>query len=144
MNTNGSGVVALLELMRILSKFYENYENVLKSFFNLFSRFDFLFILTSAGNLNYEGTQHFINNLDSSIVKNIDFVLCLDSVGKYDELFLHISRYPKEVEESANRLYKIFNTTADNMNLELKYIRKKIYLQNKNVPWEHEQFTSKL
>jgi len=30
MNTNGSGVVALLELMRILSKFYENYENVLK------------------------------------------------------------------------------------------------------------------
>jgi Zn-dependent M28 family amino/carboxypeptidase len=30
MNSNGSGVVAILELMRILSKFYENYENVLK------------------------------------------------------------------------------------------------------------------
>jgi len=48
------------------------------------------------------------------------------------------------MEESANRLYKIFNTTADNMNVNLNYVRKKIYLQNKNVPWEHEQFSSKI
>ena len=58
-NTNGSGVITLLELIRILSKFYENYENVIKH--------DILFILTSAGNLNFEGTQHFINTLEPAI-----------------------------------------------------------------------------
>lgn len=135
LNTNGSGVVALLELMRVLSKFYENYENVLK--------FDFLFILTSGGNLNYEGTQHFISTLDSTIVKNIDFVLCLDSLGKTEDLFLHISRFPKDLEESAKRLYKIFNSTSENMEVDLQYVKKKIYLKNKNVPWEHEQFSKK-
>ena len=56
LNSNGSGVAVFLELIRILSKFYESYENVLK--------YDILFVLTSAGGLNYEGTQSFINNLD--------------------------------------------------------------------------------
>jgi len=103
-----------------------------------------MFVLTSAGSLNYEGTQNFINNLDSSITKNIEYVLCLDSIGKFEKLNLHISRFPKEQEESANRLYKIFNVTSENMNIPLKYIRKKIFLQHKTVPWEHEQFSSKL
>jgi hypothetical protein len=58
---NGSGVVALLELIRILSKFYENYENVIK--------YDILFVLTSAGKLNYEGAQQFINTLDSTMIQ---------------------------------------------------------------------------
>lgn len=135
-DSNGSGVISLLELMRVLSKFYESYENVLK--------YDLLFILTSGGNLNFEGTQQLINNLDPSIIKNIDFVLCLDSLGKSEDLNLHISRFPKEIEESANKLYRIFNSTADNMEIPMKYIRKKIFLQQKNVPWEHEQFSSKL
>lgn len=102
LNTNGSGVIALMELVRILSKFYENYDNVLK--------FDILFILTSAGTLNFEGTQHLLNNLDSGVLDNIQFVLCLDSLSNLNEndLHLHISRFPKEnVEENAIRLYKV-------------------------------------
>ena len=110
---NGSGVVALLELIRILSKFYENYENVIK--------YDILFVLTSAGKLNYEGAQQFINTLDSTISENLQYVLCLNSLGEFnpEELFMHVSRLPKENEENALRLYKIFNTTAENMNFTL-------------------------
>jgi NTP pyrophosphatase (non-canonical NTP hydrolase) len=137
-NNNGSGVIAILELIRILSKFYENYENVIK--------FDILFALTSAGNLNYEGAQQFINSLDSNISENLQYVLCLNSLSNIDEsddLFLHISRLPKENEENANRLYKIFNTTSENMNFTLNYIKKKVYLSSSIVPWEHEQFSKK-
>jgi hypothetical protein len=134
---NGSGVIALLELIRILSKFYENYENVIK--------YDILFVMTSAGNLNYEGAQQFINTLDASISENLQYVLCLNSLGEFnpEELFLHVSRFPKENEENALRLYKIFNTTSENMNFTLNYVKKKVYLSSSVVPWEHEQFSKK-
>jgi hypothetical protein len=108
-------------------------------------RFDILFILTSAGSLNFEGTQHLLNNLDSGVLDNIQFVLCLDSISDSNDndLNLHISRFPKEnVEENASRLYKIFNATSENMNFNLNFMKKKIYLSAKVVPWEHEQFSS--
>lgn len=137
MNSNGSGMIALMELIRILSKFYENYDNVIK--------YDILFLMTSAGNLNFEGTQQFLNNLEPAISENLQFVLCLDSIASLTEedLYLHLSRFPKEFEESSNRLYKIFNLTAANMNINLNYNKKKVFLTNKVVPWEHEQFSKK-
>ena len=45
LNTNATGVVAMLEIMRIISKFYENYEN--------YVNYNILFLLSSAGALNY-------------------------------------------------------------------------------------------
>src|SRR5690348_6660994 len=99
LDRNGSGVIALLELVRILSKFYENYENVIK--------YDFLFVLTSAGNLNFEGTQQFINSLETNTQENLQYVLCLDSLGKSEELHLHASRFPKETEDNARKLHKV-------------------------------------
>lgn len=136
LSTNGSGVITLLELIKILSKFYENYENVIK--------YDILFVLTSSGNLNFEGTQNLINSLDTNILENLQYVLCLDSLsGKDEELYLHVSRFPKEAEDNAQRLYKIFNATSENMNFTLDYIKKKVFLESKIVPWEHEQFSKK-
>jgi hypothetical protein len=136
-NNNGSGLTAILELIRILSKFYENYENIIK--------YDILFVLTSAGNLNYEGAQQFINNLDTAVSENLQYVLCLNSLADLnnEELFLHISRFPKSHEENAMRLYKIFNTTSENMNFTLNYVKKKVFLSSNTVPWEHEQFSKK-
>ena len=68
-----------------------------------------MFVLTSAGTLNFQGTSQLLNNLEPSILENIQFVLCLDSLGSVDEkdLFLHISRFPKDQEESAQRFYKV-------------------------------------
>jgi hypothetical protein len=136
LNSNGSSITIILELIRLFSKFYESYESVIK--------YDILFVLTSAGSLNYEGTQKFINKLDASISENLHYVLCLDSLALKDsELNIHLSRFPKSNEETAHKLYKVFNTTAENMNFNLNYIKKKVFLTNKIVPWEHEQFSKK-
>lgn len=137
-NSNGSGIIALLELIRIISKFYENYETVIK--------YDILFVLTSAGNENFKGTETFINNLEPSVSENLQYVLCLDSIGSLNEknnLFLHLSRYPREYEVTPNKLYNIFNTTAKNMDINLNYIKKKVFLSEDYVPWEHEQFSKR-
>ena len=137
-NSNGSGIIALLELIRIISKFYENYETVIK--------YDILFVLTSGGNENFKGTETFINNLEPSINENLQYVLCLDSIGSLgekDNLYLHLSRYPREYEVTPNKLYNIFNITAKNMGINLNYIKKKVFLSEDFVPWEHEQFSKK-
>ena len=95
--------------------------------------------------LNFEGTQQFLNNLEPSISENLQYVLCLDSLASLNEkdLFLHLSRFPKEFEETTNKLYKYFNLTAQKMNITLNYNKKKVFLNNKVVPWEHEQFSKK-
>ena len=137
-NSNGSGFIALMELIRILSKFYENYQNVIKH--------DILFIMTSGGNLNFEGTNQFLNSIEPGISENLQYVLCLDSLASLnntDDLYLHLSRFPKEHEMTPNKIYKIFNTTSQNMNFNLIYNKKKVFLSNKYVPWEHEQFSKK-
>ena len=137
-DSNGSGIIILLELIRILSKLYENYETILK--------YDILFVLTSAGNENFKGTDIFLNNLDPSVSENLQYVLCLDSLGALGEdnnLYIHLSRYPKEYEVTPNKLYSIFNTTAKNMGIELNYVKKKIFLTEDFVPWEHEQFSKR-
>ena len=137
-NSNGSGIIALLELIRIISKIYENYESVIK--------YDILFVLTAGGNENFKGTEYFINNLEPSISENLQYVLCLDSIGSLNEkdnLFLHLSRFPREYEVTPNKLYSIFNTTAKNMDINLNYIKKKVFLSEDFVPWEHEQFSKK-
>ena len=137
-DSNGSGIIILLELIRILSKLYENYESMLK--------YDILFVLTSAGNENFKGTDIFLNNLDPSVSENLQYVLCLDSLGALGEdnnLYLHLSRYPREYEVTPNKLYNIFNLTAKNMGIELNYVKKKVFLTEDFVPWEHEQFSKR-
>lgn len=136
LNSNGSGVIAMLEIIRILSKFYENYEANVK--------YDVLFLLSSGGSLNYHGSNHFINNIDSSILENIQFVLCLDSMSMDEnEMFLHLSRFPKQEEDLAYRIHKSLNTTSANMDINLNFKKKKVFLSEKIVPWEHEQFSKK-
>lgn len=136
LNSNASGIIAIVELMRIMSKFYENYES--------FVHYDLLFLLTSGGNLNYSGTQHFINSLDSNTLDNLQFVLCLDSLADLDSsnLYLHISRHPRETDESAYRFQRIFNNTISNMGIDLEYTKKKVFSDGL-ANWEHEQFSKK-
>lgn len=100
LNTNASGVITMMEIIRILSKFYETYDT--------FVHYDILFLLSSAGSLNYQGSNHYINNLDSAILENIQYVLCLDSLSlQEDVLFMHLSRFPKQEDEVAFRLQKV-------------------------------------
>ena len=102
LNSNASSVIAMIEIIRILSKFYENYDS--------FAKYDLMFLMTSGGALNYYGDNHFISNFDSSILENIQYILCLDSISEINnenQLYVHLSRYPKEEEDLAFRFQKV-------------------------------------
>lgn len=100
LNTNASGVITMLEIIRVLAKFYETYDT--------FVHYDILFLLSSAGSLNYQGSNHYINNLDSSVLENIQYVLCLDSLSlQENDLYMHLSRFPKQEDEVAFKLQKV-------------------------------------
>ncbi len=46
---------------------------------------------------------------DSSLLADVSYVLCLDAVGKGDELHLHVSKPPKE-GSSGDALVKVCNS----------------------------------
>ena len=59
------------------------------------------FLLSGGGKINYAGTKRWLEeHLDmdttSDLLANVDFVLCLDSVGNANPLKLHVSKPPKE------------------------------------------------
>lgn len=102
-----------------------------------------MFLLTPTGSLNYRGTDAFLNDLPESYLQNIAFALCLDSIGTGDSLNLHISRLPKESEETSIKLFKTLNTTAQQMGIPYRIVKKAINQTSEYVPWEHERFAYK-
>ena len=58
---------------------------------------------------SFHSSEKIPNNIkaqvESRLLDTIDFVLCLDTIGQGDELFLHISRPPKTAP--VERLYKV-------------------------------------
>lgn len=53
-DSNGSGVAALLEILAILSKFYSDSSNRPK--------FNVVFVLSAAGKFNYQGSRQWIED----------------------------------------------------------------------------------
>ncbi|KAL6058179.1 Nicalin, variant 2 [Balamuthia mandrillaris] len=159
---NGSGVVALLELTRLFSRVYSGMRTR--------GRFNLLFVLTSGGRLNYAGTKHWLEGLDSRLLSSIDFALCLDSLSQGDQLYMHVSRPPKDPKISQlfqvsfslsyllrtlslslsdvlfsndikTKKLKIFNSTSASMDVAFELVHKKINISSSDVWWEHEQFS---
>ena len=92
-DSNGSGVSMLLELARLLSSLYSSSRS--------HPAHAITFLLSGGGKLNYAGTKRWLEeHLDmdttSDLLANVDFVLCLDSVGGSSPLKLHVSKPPKE------------------------------------------------
>lgn len=80
-DSNGSGVVALLEIARLFSMLYSNPKTR--------GRYNLLFGLTSGGPYNYNGTQKWLRSLDQRLRESIDYAICLNSIGSWDnELWL--------------------------------------------------------
>ncbi|KAF8111213.1 hypothetical protein N665_0076s0201 [Sinapis alba] len=131
-DSNGSGVVALLEVARLFSTLYSNPKTR--------GRYNLLFALTSGGPYNYEGTQKWLKSLDQRMRESIDYAICLNSVGSWDnELLVHVSKPPDNAY--IKQIFGGFSDVAEDMGFQVALKHKKINISNSRVAWEHEQFS---
>ncbi|RXN12926.1 nicalin-1-like protein [Labeo rohita] len=140
-DSNGSGVTVLLELVRLFHHLYSNPRSQ--------APYHLLFSLTGGGKYNFMGTKRWLeenmDHVESSLLHdNVAFVLCLDSLGTGDELFLHVSRPPK----SGTPQYSFIQQLEQIISARFPWVRfgtvhKKINLQEATVAWEHERYGMK-
>lgn len=137
-DSNGSGVVALLELARLFSRLYTDART--------HARYNLVFFLSGGGKFNFQGTKKWLedslDNAETSVLNEVDYVLCLDSIGKGDKLFLHVSKPPKE-GSPAYSLVEELKLVTKTMFPEVNFtvIHKKINLADETLSWEHERFS---
>ncbi|KAE8734829.1 hypothetical protein F3Y22_tig00000715pilonHSYRG00321 [Hibiscus syriacus] len=128
-DSNGSSIVALLEIARLFSLLYSNPKTR--------GRYNLLFGLTSGGPYNYNGTQKWLRSFDQRLRESIDYAICLNSIGSWDnELWIHVSKPP----ESAyiKQIFEGFSNVAEELDIKVGLKHKKINFSN---PREHEQFS---
>ncbi|KAH7287715.1 hypothetical protein KP509_32G070400 [Ceratopteris richardii] len=131
-DSNGSGVVALLELVRLFSRLYANPKTQ--------GRYNILFGLTSGGPFNYNGTSKWLKGFDQRVRESIDYAICLNSIGtRSNNLLMHVSKPPDSIY--IKQLYDVFKDVGSQIGLEVTLKHKKINISNSRVSWEHEQFS---
>ncbi|XP_070018488.1 uncharacterized protein [Nicotiana sylvestris] len=131
-DSNGSGVVALLEIARLFSVLYSNPKTR--------GRYNLLFGLTSGGPYNYNGTQKWLRSFDQRLRESIDYAICLNSLGSLgNELHLHVSKPPENAY--IQQIFQGFSSVAEESGLQVGLKHKKINISSPRVAWEHEQFS---
>ena len=64
-------------------------------------KYDIIFLLSGGGKLNYLASKTWLerrlqsDSPESAMLNEVEFVLCLDSIGK-DGMHFHVSKQPKE------------------------------------------------
>jgi len=88
----------LLELVRLFSRLASQPGQ------NGLSRYNLVFVLSGGGKLNYLGSKKIledqIDGVDGGLFQDAAYVMCLDSLGKGEELNVHVSKPPKEGSKS--------------------------------------------
>ncbi|XP_047938910.1 nicalin-1-like [Salvia hispanica] len=131
-DSNGSGVVALLEIARLFSILYSNPKTR--------GRYNLLFALTSGGPYNYNGTHKWLHGLDQRLRETIDYSICLNSIGSiHNELYLHVSKPPENAY--IKQIFEGFSSVSKELGIKVGLKHKKINISNPRVAWEHEQFS---
>jgi len=138
-DSNGSGVSILLEMARLFSSLYSSSRS--------HPAYSLVFLLSGGGKINYAGTKRWLEeHLDmdttSDLLANVDFVLCLDSVGKPAPLKLHVSKPPKE-GSAGDVFLKNLNAVTKTLygSSDVEMVHKKINLADDSLAWEHERFS---
>lgn len=129
-DSNGSGMVALLELARIFSKLYKNQRT--------HGEFNLLFLLSGGGRMNFAGSKMWLDKTDSRIVDGLDAAICLDTIGSAGGLNVHVSRTDKDPK--AKKLFEIFQTVSEEFKVPIEIVHKKVNVSSTEIPWEHELF----
>eukprot|EP00268_Persea_americana_P012634 TRINITY_DN15387_c1_g1_i1.p1 TRINITY_DN15387_c1_g1~~TRINITY_DN15387_c1_g1_i1.p1 ORF type:complete len:558 (-),score=89.25 TRINITY_DN15387_c1_g1_i1:362-2035(-) len=131
-DSNGSGVVALLEIARLFSRLYSNPKTR--------GRYNLLFGLTSGGPYNYNGTHKWLRSFDQRLRESIDYAICLNSIGSWNnELWMHVSKPPENAY--IKQVFEGFSNVAEELGVNIGIKHKKINISNSRVAWEHEQFS---
>ncbi|KAL7173984.1 hypothetical protein ACSBR2_033273 [Camellia fascicularis] len=131
-DSTGSGVVVLLEVARLFSLLYSNPRTR--------GRYNLLFGLTSGGPYNYNGTHKWLRSFDQRLRESIDYAICLNSIGSWDnELWIHVSKPPENAY--IKQIFEGFSNVAEDLGLKVGLKHKKINISNPRVAWEHEQFS---
>lgn len=111
-------------------------------------KYRFLFLLTESGHLlNFQATKKWLdsNADENTSLQNVEFVLCLDSLGKgnLNDLYMHVSKPPKD-GSNINIFYKLLKQNAQRYgNQSVEGVHKKINLADIQLAWEHERFSMK-
>ncbi|TVU43853.1 hypothetical protein EJB05_10353 [Eragrostis curvula] len=131
-DSNGSGVVALLEIARLFSRLYSNSKTR--------GRYNLLFGLTSGGPYNYNGTNKWLRSFDQRVRESIDYAICLNSIGSWsNDLWMHVSKPPEN--PYIKQIFEDFSDVSKEMGVSVGIKHKKINVSNPRVAWEHEQFS---
>ncbi|XP_008784054.2 nicalin-like [Phoenix dactylifera] len=131
-DSNGSGVVALLEIARLFSLLYSNPRTR--------GRYNLLFGLTSGGPYNYNGTLKWLRSFDQRLRESIDYAICLNSIGSWkNELWIHVSKPPENAY--IKQVHESLSDVANELGVTIGIKHKKINISNPRVAWEHEQFS---
>lgn len=137
-DSTASGVAAFLEMARLFSKLYERA--------NTKPKYNILFLLAGGGKFNFQGTKKWIEeNIESSeisLLSEVEYVLCLDAVGKGDALNLHVSKPPKEGSHGY-QLFQDLKAVSSFLYPEarMEIVHKKVNLADDLFAWEHERFS---
>lgn len=137
-DSNGSGVVALLELARLFSKLYSAPKSQ--------ARANIVFLLTAGGKLSFLGSKKWIeeqlDNSENRFLSDAIFTMSLDSLGDPENqngLYMHVSKAPKEKSPAAN-FYKSILESGERRSRNVSMVNKKINLADETLAWEHERF----
>ncbi|XP_072397376.1 BOS complex subunit NCLN [Diabrotica undecimpunctata] len=137
-DSNGSGVVILLELVRIFSTLYADQKTR--------GRYNIVFVLSGGGKMNYQGSKKWLeeqlDSVDGSIIQEVSYVMCLDTLAANDSIYLHVSKPPKEGSPTS-QFYKELKSAASNIqpSASVEGVHKKINLADDILGWEHERFS---
>ncbi|KAJ8925817.1 hypothetical protein NQ315_009667 [Exocentrus adspersus] len=136
-DSNGSGVVILLELVRLFSGLYSEAKT--------HGKYNIVFLLTGGGKINYQGSKKWLedqlDSLDGSIIQEASYVMCLDTLATNDSIYMHVSKPPKE-GSPASYFYKELKAVSEDFPLvDVESIHKKINLAEDVLSWEHERYS---
>ncbi|XWS73869.1 hypothetical protein CRYUN_Cryun02cG0166200 [Craigia yunnanensis] len=86
------------------------------------------------------GAAPWLQSFDQRLRESIDYAICLNSIGSWDnELWVHVSKPPENAY--IKQIFEGFSNVAEELDLKVGLKHKKINISNPRVAWEHEQFS---
>ncbi|CAF0736221.1 unnamed protein product [Didymodactylos carnosus] len=161
-DSNASGLLVLLKLIRLFSKLYA--KQTTRAKYNL------LFLFSAGGKLNYQGSKRWIDDYhdqqqQQQLQNDINVVICLgthcislrlvlvpcfeclfiylDALGQSNQLYMHVSKPPRDTQ-SAGILRDLLTRLSEKSvygPLYFDQIHKKILKTSEFVAWEHEKYS---